>query len=789
MFDRAKSQGSEPIPSSPNRLKATSMPRNTVYSGGLYGGHNGRSRLTDFVRTFNSRFPDSLTRHFGTNRVYVYGGERGNNDSAERGASSPPPKPDPVKVLTVRHVDLTVPANTKAHRTDEYDICGSHQERPKLVVRRGQPFNIQVKFSKPYDSKTDYLRIAFEAGDKPSPAKGTEVEFLLSDEDKPKEWGAKILKQQSNSLLVTIFTPPTCYVGKWDLKLNVFKKENSHSSVDVYRYEHEDPIYILFNPWCKDDTVYLDDEKLLQEYVLNESGRIYSGNSRQITSKPWNFGQFESCMLDVAMYLLEISGIQWPVRGDPIKVIRKITAMINFDQGDNGVLVGSWSGNYEGGRSPLSWTGSVAILESYWDSKRPVRYGQCWVFSGLCTTIARALGIPTRSVTNFSSAHDMDGSITIDMIVDKHGEVDEERSDSMWNFHVWNESWMARPDLPAGFGGWQVVDSTPQELSDGTYCCGPVSVAAIRQGEVNMPYDGPFVFAEVNADRFKWFPDATGIMKIVKKETNVVGKCISTKMPNSDEREDITHQYKPKEGSAEERAVVLKANQLASTKENVYKTTAQDVDFEVVQEAANTWVGEDFKVSLNLTNKSDAERTVSGRLVVKTMFYTGVLADKIVSVPFENKILKKGNSTVPVIVKAQDYLEKLKDCCMLDVSVWALVRETNQCFITKDDCRLKKPHLIVNAQEEAVKGREFKVEVSFKNPMDTTLTDCKVTVDGIGKALHFPQGNVAAKSAFVAKLPITPAKVGQKEMIFCFSSKQLEDINASKRIFVRSRDV
>ena len=40
----------------------------------------------------------------------------------------------------------------------------------------------------------------------------------------------------------------------------------------------------------------------------------------------------------------------------------------------------------------------------------------------------------------------------------------------MWNFHVWNECWMARPDLQAGYGGWQAVDATPQETSDGIYC-------------------------------------------------------------------------------------------------------------------------------------------------------------------------------------------------------------------------------------------------------------------------------------------------------------------------------
>lgn len=35
------------------------------------------------------------------------------------------------------------------------------------------------------------------------------------------------------------------------------------------------------------------------------------------------------------------------------------------------------------------------------------------------------------------------------------------------NYHCWNEAWMTRPDLPVGFGGWQAVDSTPQENSDG----------------------------------------------------------------------------------------------------------------------------------------------------------------------------------------------------------------------------------------------------------------------------------------------------------------------------------
>ena len=47
-------------------------------------------------------------------------------------------------------------------------------------------------------------------------------------------------------------------------------------------------------------------------------------------------------------------------------------------------------------------------------------------------------------------------------------------------------------------GGWQAVDSTPQETSQGTFRCGPASVTAIRTGQVYLKHDTPFVFAEVS---------------------------------------------------------------------------------------------------------------------------------------------------------------------------------------------------------------------------------------------------------------------------------------------------
>jgi transglutaminase 1 len=76
--------------------------------------------------------------------------------------------------------------------------------------------------------------------------------------------------------------------------------------------------------------------------------------------------------------------------------------------------------------------------------------------------------------------------------------------------------------LPPGYGGWQVIDATPQESSDvsGIYQTGPASLEAIRKGEVGLAYDVPFVFAEVNSDVVHWQLDETSELGWRKIKTN-----------------------------------------------------------------------------------------------------------------------------------------------------------------------------------------------------------------------------------------------------------------------------
>ena len=59
----------------------------------------------------------------------------------------------------------------------------------------------------------------------------------------------------------------------------------------------------------------------------------------------------------------------------------------------NGVLNGAWPRSrgdfgygWRDGTKPWDWNGSGKIFEEYSKKRKPVNYGQCWVFSGLLTT-------------------------------------------------------------------------------------------------------------------------------------------------------------------------------------------------------------------------------------------------------------------------------------------------------------------------------------------------------------------------------------------------------------------
>lgn len=51
---------------------------------------------------------------------------------------------------------------------------------------------------------------------------------------------------------------------------------------------------------------------------------------------------------------------------------------------------------------------------------------------------------------------------------------------------MWNDVWMKRTDMPAGFSGWQAVDATPQERSQGRTCLKRLVCSSVKMLSVEL---------------------------------------------------------------------------------------------------------------------------------------------------------------------------------------------------------------------------------------------------------------------------------------------------------------
>lgn len=98
---------------------------------------------------------------------------------------------------------------------------------------------------KPVGSVTD--------DDKPTYGQGTLVALpLMKKPEKDYNWNVVLENVTDNVLTVQITPAADCVVAKW--KLDIDTKIIGDSA---YSYSWETGIYILYNPWCKNDQVYL----------------------------------------------------------------------------------------------------------------------------------------------------------------------------------------------------------------------------------------------------------------------------------------------------------------------------------------------------------------------------------------------------------------------------------------------------------------------------------------------------------------------------------------------------
>ncbi|KAK9529613.1 hypothetical protein VZT92_013693 [Zoarces viviparus] len=745
-------------------------------------------------------------------------------------------------------VDLHPKANNSLHHTSEISL-------DQLIVRRGQPFKVTLNLSQPFNQNLYPLAICAATGKHPTEEQGTLSFFSIPGLKEPSPsakavWKVELHKDASppKGLLVLTITPPAdTPIGEFNLVVKHRDEEKLLPS-----------LVVLYNPWCSDDWVYMKEENEINEYVMNERGIIYKGSNNYIVPLHWDFGQFEDKMVDICLKMLDLNHKHFidpaddvSARCNPIYVGRVISAMINSED-ESGVLMGRWDGIYNFGSRPSHWTGSHAILKRWFNNGcHRVKYGQCWVFAGVMCSAMRLLGIPCRVVSNYQSAHDTDKNVSIDVYHADYGVRERPSHDSVWNYHVWVEAWMRRPDLAEDgkYDGWQVLDPTPQERSGGIYCCGPAPVTAIRSGEIDLKYDIPFVFTEVNADLNHWLEKADGSMVKISSDTSNVGHNISTKAVGSNKRNNITDNYKHKEGSDKERSVFRYAitRDYSSVDEEMEEDDEEDDENEEMEEngenekkGENIEVeeteegeeneetdeenesadeaeneppvsppqptpppqvfmhfeevtpptnGKDVRLKLVLQSMSTAARPLSINIRVQAMRYNGESGMNIQN-EMKEKTLQPGiDLVIPIRIPFSDYRKPMLECDSIRFSAVVTDKEKpDYSYLAEDDVVLLDPPITINIPIKVRQYSQVIVEVIFKNPINETLTQCSLTLSGSG-LLHdevkVEIPDLKKNSQVRVQYPLIPYKIGKKTLVADFDCSTFRDIKGSCNINVK----
>ncbi|XP_040890425.1 protein-glutamine gamma-glutamyltransferase E [Toxotes jaculatrix] len=705
-----------------------------------------------------------------------------------------------IKPSVVRGVDLHSKTNNTEHHTSAISV-------DQLIVRRGQPFRLTLQLAQPFNPDLHPLIFVAVTGKRPSEERGTKLCFGIPDSVQRSPSAKAVWKAElhgncsplTGALTLTVTPAADAPVGEYTLSVKHGNEETQLAT-----------LVVLFNPWCSDDWVFLPDEQERQEYVMNQHGIIYTGSGNYISPKSWDFGQFEEIMVKICMKILDVNrkhamdpADDVSARCNPIYVGRVVSAMINC-QDDGGVLQGRWQSPYWGGVSPSHWSSSRAILKQWYNTHCcPVKYGQCWVFAGVMCSVMRLLGIPCRVVTNFQSAHDTNQNLIIDVYHADYGVRPKESRDSVWNFHVWVEGWMRRPDLAVDgkYDGWQVLDPTPQEKSSGVYCCGPAPVKAILNGDVDLKYDIPFVFAEVNADCVDWLIKADGSKVKIFCDTKRVGQNISTKAVGSNKRMNITNDYKPSEGSEEERAVfkyaltrdfsggeepLMNGCMLRNVAEDravitpSVKPPPLSLRFEVESNPMN---GKDVSLKLVLHSESSAAKPLSINISVQAMMYNGSPAENIHKELKEETLQPQKDLYVPILVPFSAYRKHMLHCDNMKVSaVITDKQQTDNIYLAVNDVVLLDPPIHITIPSQIKLQCEASGEVVFMNPVNEMLKDCSLTLTGSGimkEEIQHKLPDLQPNKRFRVKFFFVPYKTGEKIVMATFSCSVFKDIKTS----------
>jgi len=655
--------------------------------------------------------------------------------------------------LTITRVDVD-DTYAKTHYTENYKLLDTH-----IISRRGFPLSFTVTLSDDLPAGKNF--IVSTKSDKLHLTPTTTA-------------GAS----GSHTATLVIATESTAPIGNFTLTV----------SLDNAIFVVVKPWIVIFNPYNTADDVYFPDQPKLSEYIQNDYGLVYRGSTNDHSSTKWFYGQFQPETLISAMFVLT----QFNGDASDVRSLSRFLTYASTYQSKNprGILWGNWGSNFNGGKAPWYWQGSDEVFRTYiQQSFTPVKYGQCWVFGGVLNALLRSLGIPSRHLTTFESAHESpeNGKYIheITMIYNSNGKLIQ-RKGSIWNFHSWNDAWFNRPDVNGG-NGWQAVDATPQEQSDGLMQMGPYPLFSVKNFDDSAPWDTPFVISEVAAKIHNFVQKCDdsgnncGLEDMGIDPDQHSGTLIVTNPV--DNINDITSDYKLPDHIA--------LSRIPKKLKKLWRVTEGDDEVSMFIEATNErGFGKPIQVTGMFFGSGDADEVVDADIHCYYTDYTGAIYSNFRNFTFTAYLSAGNNYTDAFDRVLDDFLYDIPIDTSFFFTMYATVRSTGDILADSATLSLSLPSLNVTAPPVIYVGTQAPYSLTFVNPLAHSLTSVVVRIRTIGMGDDVtltidtvaPGGSININRQLLA----SANAVGDQSIMAALFCDQFDYLDGSTSVQVRS---
>uniref|UniRef100_A0A8C9M3B9 Protein 4.2 n=1 Tax=Panthera tigris altaica TaxID=74533 RepID=A0A8C9M3B9_PANTA len=595
--------------------------------------------------------------------------------------------------LGIKNCDFQAAKNNEEHYTKA--ISSQH-----LFVRRGKPFTIILHFQAPVHTFLSTLKkvaLIAQTGEQPSKANKTQATFPISSMGDRKWWSAVVEDRDAQSWNISVTTPTDAIIGHYSLLLQVLGKK----SFPLGRFT------VLFNPWAREDAVFLERESQRTEYVLNQNGLIYLGTADCIQEEPWDFGQFEVDVIDLSLHLLSMDK-QVEEWGNPVHVAHILGASLHAFM-EKRVLPTPQTHTIQEAALLNKRRGSVPILRQWLTGQgRPVYDGQAWVFAAVACTVLRCLGIPARVVTTFASAQGTGGRLFVDEYYNEEGLQNGEGQ-----------------RVNASCVVWKCCEDDTLELTNS-----------------NTKYVGNNISTKsVGSDRCEDITQNYKYPEGSSQEKEVLERVQKERM----EHEKDSGIHPPRLKTAEPLYLFLEA-------------------------PSSLCLGGNAQFSVILVNPTDEEKAVELAIGVQAMYYNGILAaklwkNKLFLTLGANMVYETTTNSLSFSCFEQSPPEN--SFLRLTAIATATQSESSLSCFAQEDIAICRPRLVIEMPETTEQYQLLKASVSVHNFLDVPMQDCVISIFGRGliyREKRYRLASVLPRKTLYTQFQFTPTQVGPQRL-------------------------